>query len=87
MGLRSIGADNSAKPLRLSRRYSRCRARQAPRPDYELIDTSGEEHARVFHVRCHIPEPPLSGEGEGSSLRAAEQAAAAAVVAQLGAKA
>ena len=62
-------------------------ARQAPRPDYDLVDTTGEEHARVFHVRCHIPEPPLSGEGEGSSLRAAEQAAAAAVVAQLGAKA
>lgn len=62
-------------------------ARQAPRPEYELVGTSGEEHARVFRVRCRIPEPALAAEGEGSSLRAAEQAAAAAVVSQLEAKA
>ena len=58
-------------------------ARQSARPDYYLVEAVGEEHARVFRVGCRIPEPPLQAEGEGSSLRAAEQAAAAALLARL----
>ncbi|MFT4198277.1 MAG: ribonuclease III [Pseudoxanthomonas sp.] len=57
--------------------------RQKPLPLYELVGESGEEHARVFQVRCQLAEPALSAEGEGSSRRTAEQAAAAAVLAQL----
>jgi ribonuclease-3 len=58
-------------------------SRQAARPDYYLIEAEGEEHARVFRVGCRIPDPPLEAEGQGSSLRSAEQAAAAAVLEQL----
>ena len=58
-------------------------ARQFARPDYDLLDTSGEDHARSFLVRCRIESPPLSAESAAGSLRAAEQAAAALVLAQL----
>ena len=58
-------------------------ARQKPRPEYLLVDSSGEEHARTFRVLCRTEEPPLDAEGEGSSLRIAEQAAAALVLAQI----
>ncbi|WJI16916.1 ribonuclease III [Pseudoxanthomonas winnipegensis] len=57
--------------------------RQKALPSYELVSESGEEHARHFQVRCVLTDPVLSAEGEGGSRRAAEQAAAAAVIAQL----
>jgi ribonuclease-3 len=57
--------------------------RQLNRPEYLLTQTTGEEHARTFSVRCQIDEPLLSAEAEGSSLRAAEQAAAELVLAQI----
>ena len=58
-------------------------ARQKPLPQYELKSESGEEHARVFVVRCVVADPPTSAEGEGGSRRAAEQVAAEAVLQQL----
>ena len=58
-------------------------ARQLNRPEYTLMMSSGEEHARVFRVRCQTDDPPFSAEAEGSSLRAAEQAAAGLVLAQI----
>jgi ribonuclease III len=58
-------------------------ARQRPLPVYELLGESGDEHAKVFRVRCATVEPALAGDGEGSSRRVAEQAAAAAVIEQL----
>jgi ribonuclease-3 len=57
--------------------------RSFERPDYALVETRGEEHERVFVVRCQVVEPALSAEGEGASMRAAEMAAAAAVLARL----
>ncbi|MBJ7573685.1 ribonuclease III [Luteimonas sp. MC1828] len=57
--------------------------RQRPLPVYDLLSEAGDEHAKVFHVRCTLVEPALSAPGEGSSRRAAEQAAAGAVLAQL----
>ena len=58
-------------------------ARQKQRPEYQLVDSSGEEHARTFRVRCRVDDPPFSAEAEGSSLRAAEQASAVLVLAQI----
>jgi len=55
-------------------------ARQKPLPQYELQAEAGEEHARVFVVRCALSDPEASAEGEGGSRRAAEQAAAAGVL-------
>ena len=57
--------------------------RQRPLPAYELVSESGEEHARTFRVRCLLSDPALEAEGNGSSRRAAEQDAAAAILTQL----
>ena len=58
-------------------------ARQKPLPLYALLGESGDDHAKVFRVACRLDEPSLSAEGEGSSRRAAEQAAAEAILAEL----
>ena len=59
-------------------------ARQHQLPDYEVIDARGDEHAREFTAACRLPELALQAEGCGSSRRAAEQAAAARLLEQLG---
>ncbi len=58
-------------------------ARQRPLPAYELVSESGEEHAKLFLARCTLNEPAVSAEGQGTSRRLAEQAAAAAVLESL----
>jgi ribonuclease-3 len=62
-------------------------ARQLPLPEYELIETMGEEHERSFRVRCITRDPELQADGIGSSRRAAEQQAATALLDQLGQRA
>lgn len=61
-------------------------ARQHGLPEYLLIDTRGEEHARVFRCSCRVVELNLIGEGEGSSRRLAEQAAATNALREIEAK-
>lgn len=58
-------------------------ARQRALPAYDLISESGDDHAKVFRVACTLVEPALTAEGEGGSRRAAEQAAADAILVQL----
>lgn len=58
-------------------------ARQRPLPTYELVSESGDDHAKTFRVGCSISDPTLGAEGEGSSRRNAEQAAAAALIEKL----
>lgn len=55
-------------------------------PVYELVATSGADHAKVFDVSCTIATLDLRSEGSGGSRRAAEQAAAAAAIAQVQAR-
>ena len=57
--------------------------KQKPLPVYALLAEEGEEHARTFRVSCTLAQPELVTEGEGSSRRAAEQAAAEAALAQI----
>jgi ribonuclease-3 len=57
--------------------------RQKPLPVYELVAEGGEDHAKTFRVTCTLSQPPLLSEGEGSSRRSAEQAAAEAALAAL----
>ncbi len=57
--------------------------RQRPLPVYELVSESGDDHAKMFNVSCTITDPTLTAEGEGSSRRNAEQAAAAALLEKL----
>lgn len=58
-------------------------ARQRPLPLYELISESGDDHAKQFVARCSIQDPVLAAEGEGTSRRIAEQAAAAMLLEKL----
>ena len=58
-------------------------SREEPLPSYELVATTGADHARIFDVECRIESRDLRAEGRGSSRRAAEQAAATAVLALL----
>ena len=55
-----------------------------PLPIYELTDSYGEDHAKIFDVSCTIDEPePIRVEGRGGSRRAAEQDAAETVLRRL----
>ena len=58
-------------------------SKQLARPDYQLMESRGEEHARIFIVRCSILEPDLQEQAEGSSLRLAEMAAAEKIMNKL----
>ena len=58
-------------------------ARGLALPGYELIATSGADHAKVFEVDCLIAALDLRTHGHGGNRRAAEQAAAAAAIPQL----
>lgn len=55
-------------------------ARQWARPEYELVEARGPDHARHFRVRARAGEPALAVDGEGGSLRQAEQASAQALL-------
>ncbi|MEO5559462.1 MAG: ribonuclease III [Dokdonella sp.] len=57
--------------------------RNLPVPAYELVGTTGEDHARVFEVTCRVVDHDVNANGSGSSRRIAEQAAAERVLAVL----
>lgn len=50
-------------------------------PAYELVASSGDDHAKTFEVACDVAAFGLRAIGQGSSRRAAEQAAAESVLA------
>ena len=57
--------------------------RQLPRPVYRLVDTRGDDHARIFQVSCETSDPEHAQQAEAASLRAAEQLAAERLLAIL----
>lgn len=52
-------------------------------PRYSVQRTEGEAHDQTFTVECRVDDLGLAGSGRGTSRRAAEQAAAEALMAQL----
>ena len=52
-------------------------------PRYAVQRTEGEAHDQTFTVECRVDDLGLTATGRGASRRAAEQAAAEGVVAQL----
>lgn len=52
-------------------------------PRYAVQRTEGEAHDQTFTVECRVDDLGLAATGRGASRRAAEQAAAEAVLAQL----
>jgi len=58
-------------------------ARRLALPRYAVLKTEGEAHDQTFIVECRVEELGMMAEGRGASRRAAEQAAAEALLAQL----
>jgi ribonuclease-3 len=58
-------------------------AKKKALPEYRIVSTSGQAHARVFEVECVVG--PQSARGGGTSLQRAEQAAAEAMLERLSA--
>jgi ribonuclease-3 len=52
-------------------------------PDYELIDTGGQPHSRLFTVRCKIDAVESAMTATSSSLRRAEQLVAELLIKEL----
>ena len=52
-------------------------------PQYRVVGTEGVAHRQTFEVECAIAELALAQRGTGASRRAAEQSAAAAMLATL----
>jgi ribonuclease-3 len=52
-------------------------ARRLALPTYEVVETSGEDHAQTFVVRCAVAALGRSTRAAGASRRKAEQLAAA----------
>ena len=52
-------------------------------PQYRVVGTAGVAHRQTFEVECAIAELALAQRGSGASRRAAEQSAAAAILATL----
>jgi ribonuclease-3 len=55
-------------------------AASRPLPVYEVVATSGAEHRKTFTVSCAVDSMSLTTTGSGSSRRAAEKAAARAMI-------
>ncbi len=55
-----------------------------PPPEYVLQSAAGPGHRRSFRVHCEVPARGWAEEGTGSSMRLAEQAAAAALLDRIG---
>jgi ribonuclease-3 len=53
-------------------------------PRYSVQRTEGEAHEQIFTVECRVDDLGIAASGQGPSRRAAEQAAAEAVLAELG---
>lgn len=61
-------------------------ARKMPLPDYKVVNTMGAAHQQTFDVACEIAQLALIERGIGGSRRAAEQAAASAMLQTIYAK-
>ena len=51
-------------------------ASRRPIPEYDIVEVGGSQHAQRFTVRCTLADEGRVSQGEGSSRRRAEQAAA-----------
>ena len=80
----SLGAASDKDPK--TRLQEMLQGQGKPLPAYELIRSSGADHAKVFEVTCTVEALAIHGSGSGNSRRAAEQAAAKSVIDAMEAK-
>jgi ribonuclease III len=73
--LSEVSLDESYKDAK-SRLQEVVQARQSPLPQYNIIATFGEAHARIFYVGCKVQGLNFCSTGIGASRRKAEQEAA-----------
>ena len=66
-----------------SRLQEMVQAKRLDLPNYTVVATTGEEHARVYHVECAAEGLSVRAGASGRSVREAEKRAAAAVLAIL----
>lgn len=52
-------------------------------PDYEVVRSSGKDHAKLYWVNCLLEYQNIQVEGQGASLRKAEQDAACKAIEKL----
>lgn len=81
-GLATLPAGLSEKDPK-TRLQEWLQGRQLALPEYQLLGSEGEDHARIFSVRCVLLEPVLHADATASSRRAAEQLAAQQVLEQI----
>lgn len=87
--LRWLEPDIAALPVGKVKKDAKTRLQEwlqghsRPLPEYVLLETRGAEHAKVFSVRCTLPDGDLTAIGEAGSRRQAEQEAAEALLLQL----
>lgn len=81
--LEGAGEGGAAKDAK-TRLQEALQARRQPLPSYEVVATLGAAHQQTFEVECLAEQLGLRARGKGSSRRAAEQDAAAALLRQLG---
>lgn len=74
--------DNNKDPKTRLQEY--LQSRQCELPRYEVTESGGEAHCRIFRVECHVSPLPASTSGVGSSRRLAEQEAAQKALIELG---
>jgi ribonuclease-3 len=79
--LASLPSGGTAKDAK-TRLQEWLQARQLPLPEYRLLAAEGDDHDKTFHVLCALGTATEQA-GQGSSRRAAEQAAAQAVLEHL----
>ncbi len=58
-------------------------AKQIDLPNYDVVQTAGKDHSRVFTVKCSLSKLSIEATGKGSSRKKAEQVAADNVLKQL----
>jgi len=58
-------------------------ARNIETPLYEVVRSSGKDHAKTYWVSCKVNYQSLESEGEGASRRKAEQDAASKILEKL----
>lgn len=58
-------------------------SKRLPLPIYHVVSTAGEPHDQTFKISCTLQHNNVITEGEGSSRRKAEQAAAAKALEQI----
>ena len=73
--LGTLSAEEPAKDPKTSLQEF-LQARRRPLPVYSVVAETGEDHDRVFRVRCLMEDSGESVVGEGRSKRSAEQSAA-----------